>query len=130
MVFYVCFATGFGVGMSTNAALTLLCVVTDDAKVGRVGAAQLFARNQGFTFGAAIGGAVLLFVVTSQLGDVEVARDLIASSDTTPAGAAQAVRAGFAARVAVGLVLSTIGLWAAISLRRSLAAVRLAKRAA
>lgn len=130
MVFFVFFAAGFGVGMSTNAALTLLRTVTDDAKMGRVGAAHLFARNQGFTFGAAIGGAVLLFVVTSQLGDVEVVRELIASSDAPPVGAAEAVRAGFAASVAVGLVLSTFGLWAAISLRRSLAAARLAKRAA
>jgi hypothetical protein len=129
-VFFVFFAAGFGVGMSTNAALTLLRTVTADANMGRVGAAHLFARNQGFTFGAAIGGAVLLFVVTSRLGDVEMVRELIASSDAPPVGAAEAVRAGFAASVAVGLVLSTFGLWAAISLRRSLAAARLAKRAA
>ena len=130
MIFFVFFGAGFGVGMSTNAALTLLRTVTNDAKMGRVGAAHLFARNQGFTFGAAIGGAILLFVVTSQLGDVEVVRELIASSGAPPVGAAEAVQAGFATSVAVGLGLSTLGLWAAIGLRRSITSARLAKRTA
>jgi len=131
MVFLVFFAAGVGVGMSTNAALTLLRTVTDDARMGRVGSAHLFARNQGFTFGAAIGGAVLLFVVTSRLGDVELVRDLIASSDTVaPLGVAEAVRAGFAASVAVGWVLSALGLLAAIGLRRSLTVARMARREA
>ena len=116
--------------MSTNPALTLLCTVTDDAKLGGVGAAHLFVRNQGFTFGGAIGGAILLFVVTSQLGDVEAVRELIPSSDASPIGAAEAVQAGFAASVAVGFGLSTLGLWAAIGLRRSLSSARFAKRAA
>lgn len=117
--------------MSTNAALTLLRTVTDDAKMGRVGSAHLFARNHGFTFGAAIGGAVLLFVVTSRLGDVELVRDLIASSDTVaPLGVAEAVRAGFAASVAVGWVLSALGLLSAIGLRRSLTVARMARREA
>ena len=63
---------GAGVGMSSNAALTLLRVVTESAKIGRVSAAHLFMRNQGFTFGAAIGGAVMLFVIGNQIGDVEL----------------------------------------------------------
>ncbi|MEA1903728.1 MAG: MFS transporter [Actinomycetota bacterium] len=127
--FAVFFAAGVGVGMSTNAALTLLRAVTDPARMGRVGSAHLFARNQGFTFGAAIGGAVLLSVVTSRLGDVEVVRELIASSDAVaPTGAAEAVRAGFAASVAVGLVLSVLGWLASIRMRRSLTEARLAKR--
>ena len=127
--FAVFFVVGVGVGMSTNAALTLLRAVTDPTKMGRVGAAHLFARNQGFTFGAAIGGAVLLFVVTNRLGDPEVVRDLIASSDSVaPTGAAEAVRSGFAASVAVGLVMSVLGWLASISMRRSLTEVRHAKR--
>jgi MFS family permease len=131
LVFFVFFAAGLGVGMSTNAALTLLRAVTDDSKMGRVGSAHLFARNQGFTFGAAIGGAVLLFVVTNQLGDVEVVRELISASEgVAPVGAAESVQAGFGASVAVGLVLSALGLVSVIGMRRSLTAARLAKRAA
>lgn len=97
--------------------------------MGRVGSAHLFVRNQGFTFGAAIGGAVLLFVVANQLGDVELVRELISSSDAAaPPGAAEAVRAGFAANIGVGLVLSALGSLMAINMRRSLAAARIAKR--
>ena len=127
--FAVFFVAGVGVGMSTNAALTLMRAVTDSNQMGRVGAAHLFARNQGFTFGAAIGGAVLLYVVTSRLGDAELVRGLIASSDSVaPPEAAGAVRAGFAASVVVGLVMSFLGMFAALSMRRSLAEVRAAKR--
>ena len=97
--------------------------------MGRVGAAHLFARNQGFTFGAAVGGAVLLFVITRQLGDVELVRDLIASSDVrAPDGAARAVQAGFAANVLVGMALSALGFASAMGMRRSLASARQAKR--
>jgi predicted MFS family arabinose efflux permease len=129
--FAVFFVVGVGVGMSTNAALTLLRAVTDPKKMGRVGAAHLFARNQGFTFGAAIGGAVLLFVVTNRLGDAEVVRELIASSDSVaPTGAAEAVRSGFAASVAIGLVMSVLGWLASIGMRRSLSEARHAKRGA
>lgn len=129
--FLVFFGAGVGVGMSTNAALTLLRAFTESAKMGRVGSAHLFVRNQGFTFGAAIGGAVLLFVVASQLGDVELVRELISSSDSVaPSGAANAVRAGFAANIGVGLVLSALGSLFAITMRRSLTAARVAKREA
>ena len=117
--------------MTTNAALTLMRAVTDSSKMGRVGAAHLFARNQGFTFGAAIGGAVLLFVVTRQLGDVELVRGLIAATDVVPPPeAADAVSSGFAASVVVGLTLSCLGMLAAVAMRRSLAEVRAAKRSA
>lgn len=131
VAFVAFFVAGVGVGMSTNAALTLLRALTDASRMGRVGAAHLFARNQGFTFGAAIGGAVLLFVVTLQLGDVELVRELIASSEAVaPAGAAEAVRDGFAASVGVGLILSVLGWVASIGMRRALAGARLAKRGA
>lgn len=124
------FSAGIGVGMATNAALTLLRSVARDNEVGRVSAAHLFARNQGFTFGSAVGGAVLLFVVTMMLGDVELVRELVASPEGGgPAGAAEAVRSGFAASVGVGLILVIFGLISALPMRRSLAAVRLAKGA-
>lgn len=123
--FAVFFTAGVGVGLVTNASLTLLRAVTDSSRMGRVVSAHLFARNQGFTFGAAIGGAVLLFVVALQLGDVELVQELIAAPEGSgPPGAAEAVRSGFAASVAVGLVLSILGFVAAWRMRRSLAEAR------
>jgi MFS family permease len=123
------FVAGVGIGMSTNAALTLLRAVTDTSQMGRVNSAYLFARNQGFTFGSAIGGAVLLLVVTLQVGDLSLVRELIASGEGSgPPGAAQAVRSGFAVTVGVGAVLSALGLVAAIRMRQALLEARMAKR--
>ncbi len=123
------FAAGVGVGMATNAALTLLRAVTEPSRMGRVSSAHLFSRNQGFTFGAAIGGAVLLLVVGLQLGDVELVRELISSPEGGgPAGAAEAVQSGFAASVAVGLGLTILGFFAAVRMRRALAEARANKR--
>ncbi len=123
------FTAGVGVGMSTNAALTLLRAVTPTAQIGRASSAHLFGRNMGFTFGAAIGGAVLLFVVAGQIGDPELVRGLLAGdAATSPPGSAAAVANGFATSVAVGLVLSVLGLLSSIRLRRSLAVARAAKR--
>ena len=127
--FVVFFTAGVGVGLATNAALTLLRAVTDSSRMGRVASAHLFARNQGFTFGSAIGGAVLLFVVTLELGDVELVRELIAAPEGGgPVGAAAAVRSGFGVTVAVGAALVAIGSLAAIRMRRSLAEAREARR--
>jgi MFS family permease len=129
VAFGVFFVSGVGVGLSTNAALTLLRAVTESDQVGRVVSAHLFARNQGFTFGSAIGGAVLLLVVSLQLGDVELVRELIASPEGGgPQGASAAVRSGFATTVAVGLVLAALGWLGAARMRRSLSAARAAKR--
>jgi MFS family permease len=123
------FSAGVGVGLATNAALTLLRAVTDPSRMGRVASAHLFARNQGFTFGSAVGGAVLLFVVALELGDVGLVRELIASPEGVgPLGAAEAVRSGFAATVAVGLVMSVLGCLACLRMRRFLAGARMAKR--
>jgi len=127
--FLAYFSAGVGVGLATNAALTLLRAVTESSRMGRVASAHLFARNQGFTFGSAVGGAVLLFVVALKVGDVGLVRELIASPEGVgPPGAAEAVRSGFAATVAVGLVMSVLGFLACLRMRRFLAAARMAKR--
>lgn len=126
--FVIFFAAGVGVGMVTNASLTLLRSATESAQIGRVVSANLFVRNQGFTFGAAIGGAVLLLVVTLRLGDAELVRDLIASGQGGgPPGAAEAVRIGFATSITVGLVMAILALVAVIRLRRSLTDARLSR---
>lgn len=127
--FVVFFLAGVGVGMATNASLTLLRAVTGSSQIGRVSAAHLFSRNQGFTFGAAIGGAVLLLVVGRRLGDVELVRELISAPEGGgPEGAARAVQAGFAASVGVGLALSALGFVVAMRMRRALAEARALKR--
>ncbi|HEX6946916.1 MAG TPA: MFS transporter [Acidimicrobiia bacterium] len=127
--FVVFLTSGMGIGMVTNAALTLLRTFAEPAEVGRVVSAHLFARNQGFTFGSAIGGAVLLLVVTIQLGDLALVRELISSAEGSgPSGAADAVQAGFAATVATGAVIALAGLFAALRLRRHLTAARVALR--
>ncbi|MFZ0013595.1 MAG: MFS transporter [Acidimicrobiia bacterium] len=129
LAFIVFFAAGVGVGMTTNAALTLMRSVTESSRMGRVGAAHLFARNQGFTFGAAVGGAVLLFVVARQLNDLSLVRDLLSGSpETASSEAATAVQDGYATTIAVGLVVSSLGWLSAARLRRHLTEARLAKR--
>lgn len=123
--FVIFFTTGVGVGMIMNASLTLLRSSTQPGEVGRVVSANLFVRNQGFTFGAAVGGAVLLLVVTLQLGDPELVRDLIASSaGEGPPGAAEAVQLGFAVATAVGLGIASLGTLAVFRLRRDLTSAR------
>lgn len=127
--YVVFFTAGMGVGMATNAALTLLRTFAESAQIGRLVSAHLFARNQGFTFGSAIGGAVLLFVVTLQLGDLSLVRDLISSAEGSgPPGAAEAVQVGFAASVATGLGMAILGLFSALRMRRSLAEARIARQ--
>ena len=129
VLFVLFFLAGVGVGMTTNAALTLMRTAAKPSEMGRVSAAHLFARNQGFTFGAAIGGAVLLFVVSAQLGDPELVRELIgASAAVTSPESSAAVRSGFGASVGAGAVFSGLGVAAALSMRRALAESRQSKR--
>ena len=115
---------GLGTGMATNAGLTLLRSVSDDAEIGRATAAHQFLRNQGFTMGAAMGGAALLLVVGSVTGDVEAVRELLSSggegaSDTAQVDVdgetAAAVADGYGTAVAIGAVAAGLG---AIPLRR------------
>lgn len=100
---------GFGMGTSTNSALTLLRLLAPDEELGRATAAHQYIRSQGFAGGSALGGAVLLLVVGMQIGDVEVVRQLLAGAgEGTDAGAADvgrsvaaAVRDGFAVAAVV-----------------------------
>jgi MFS family permease len=100
---------GFGMGTSTNSALTLLRMLAPDQELGRATAAHQYIRSQGFAGGSALGGAVLLLVVGTRVGDVEVVRQLLAgvgeATGGTPtdvgATVAGAVRDGFAVAAAV-----------------------------
>jgi MFS family permease len=98
-VFAVLFVAGFGMGNATNSALTLLRQLAPDAELGRATAAHQYIRSQGFAGGAALGGAVLLLVVSTRTGDVEAVRSLLGDqgSDVIVAPAlGAAVADGFA----------------------------------
>jgi MFS family permease len=118
-VFAGLFVSGVGIGLATNAALTILRSATEPRQIGRAGAAHQFMRNQGFTIGSAAGGAILLLVVGRELGSVEPVQQLLAGEDieTGPA-IADAVRQGFGTVTLVSLVVMTLAIGPLISLRR------------
>lgn len=123
------FATGLGVGVSTNAALTLLRAVSDPAEIGRTSAAHQFLRNQGVAYGAALAGTVILFVVAREVGDVEQVRRLLAGETIgVPPGAEAAIVDGFRAAVVTAILLAAGGLVPIWRLRRHLAAARRIRR--
>ncbi|MDH3500235.1 MAG: hypothetical protein OEM97_08945, partial [Acidimicrobiia bacterium] len=129
VVFAASLAAGIGVGVSTNAGLTLIRAVTPGSQIGRVGAAYQFARNQGFTYGAAIGGALLLLVVAARIGDVESVRSLLAGEDdVVNAATAEAVRMGFSIAAIAGTVIAAAGIGFIVATRRSLAPARARRR--
>lgn len=114
---------GVGIGLTTNASLVILRAATPAAQIGRASAANQFARSQGFTLGAAAGGAILLFVVDRRLGSVDPIRTLLAgdeldSSRFTEAAVAEAVRSGFSAATITSLVVMVAAIPAMRSLRR------------
>lgn len=101
---------GLGIGLTTNAALTLLRAVTPVASIGRAGSVYQFARTQGIAFGAALGGAVVLLVVEQRIGDVETVRQVLAGETGEVGGeVSAAVRAGFAVAAATGAVVAAVG---------------------
>ncbi|NND01470.1 MAG: MFS transporter, partial [Acidimicrobiia bacterium] len=112
--------TGSGIGMATNAALTLLQSITATAETGRATSAHQFYRNLGFAVGAAVGGAVMLFVVARQVGDLEAVRELLAGTEGGGVTAG-AIEDGFSASVGAALVLAAAGVAPMRSLRRRLA---------
>lgn len=116
--------TASGVGLGTNAGLTLLRAVSDASEIGRSSAAHQFFRNQGFTLGAAMGGAVILAVVAAAVGDVETVRDVLASDAIPNPAVSEAIRDGYAAAAFTGFAIVTAGLVPYIALRRQLAPAR------
>lgn len=123
LVFAALVVAGFGMGTSTNSALTLLRQLAADGEVGRAVAAHQYIRSQGFAGGSALGGAVLLLVVGTTTGDVEAVRGLLERSGDVavdPAVAA-AVRRGFAV---AGLVCAGVATLAHLPLRTLRRAVR------
>ncbi len=124
-MFVVLFTAGVGVGISTNAGLTLLRALSSSDEIGRATSAHQFYRNLGFTLGAGIGGAVILLVVGRVVGDVEAVRDLLAgNASAASTDAARAISDGFTATAAVGSGIALTALVPFIALRRHLAPAR------
>jgi MFS family permease len=113
-----------GVGLATNAGLTLLRAVSDPSEIGRSSAAHQFFRNQGFTLGSAMGGAVILAVVATAVGDVEAVRGVLASEAIPNPAVSAAISDGYAAAAFAAFGVSTAGLVPFLALRRHLAPAR------
>lgn len=111
---------GVGVGAATNSALTTLRAVTADAEIGRAVAAHQFVRTFGFAVGNALAGAVVLLVVAATSGQVEVVQAVLAGTASADAlaRAADGIRGGFAAAMALGAAIAAIG-WLPLRLVRA-----------
>ncbi len=111
VLFAALFGVGVGIGLATNASLTLLRDVSSPREIGRSTAAHQFFRNQGFAFGSAIGGAALFAIVAATVGDPELVREVLAGEAITTGGTVSAaVESGFALSAAIGAGISTLGL--------------------
>lgn len=131
LIFGVFFVMGLGIGIATNAGLTLLRALTPRAQMGRASAAHAFIRNQGITYGVAAAGAILLLVVARQVGDVETVREVLAGQEAELGGATrEAISSGFAASLFTGAGLVGLGLVPVVALRKHLAEARAARKAA
>lgn len=112
------FGVGLSIGFISTAGLNLLQSSSDPAEMGRTNSAHQFVRTLCITYGVAVGGAVLLFVVDRQAGDVETVRDLLGGDDAEiEPSTIDAIRDGFAAihivsiAAAVACVMAAVVLW-------------------
>ena len=124
MIFGAMLFAGSGLGLSTNAGLTLLQAQATDAETGRATAAYQFYRNLAFMGGSALGGAVILFVVGRQVGDLGAVRELLAGNGEGAGTTADAVGSGFAAAALMGTVVSASAWFPLQALRKHLAPER------
>jgi predicted MFS family arabinose efflux permease len=119
LVFAAFFAVGMSIGFVSTAGLTLIQSASEAGEMGRVNAAHQFLRTLAITYGVALGGAILLYVVDLRVGDVEIVRSVLAGEDVAVAGATgAAVGDGLVWVVVAAFVLGAGCLAAALSLRR------------
>jgi len=120
VIFAAFLVVGVSIGFVSTAGLTLIQSSSESDEMGRVNAAHQFLRTLAITYGVALGGAVLLWVVDRQVGDVEVVRSVLAGEDIDIAGeTASAVQDGMVWVVAAAGVIGAGCLVAALALRRS-----------
>jgi MFS family permease len=125
VIFAGLLSAGVGIGLATNAGLTLLRAVTPAEQIGRAASAHQFIRNQGFTLGSALGGSVLLFTVGARLGTVEPVQRLLSGDDLTASSdVSQAVAGGYATTLMMAAGLSILAFIPISLLRRHLAEAR------
>ncbi len=120
VIFGAFYVMGAAIGFVSTAGLTLLQASADDSEMGRVNSAHQFIRTLGITYGVAVGGAILLFVVGNQIGDVEVVRDVLGGEDVVASGPTlDAIRdglvwvLGFSGVAGLGCLAAAVVLWRA-----------------
>ena len=130
VVFTGFFLMGTSIGFVSTAGLTLLQSSAADSEMGRVNSAHQFIRTLAITYGVAVGGAILLLVVSREVGDVEVVRDVLGGDETAEApGTLDAIRRGlawvhvFSAAVGALCVVAATTLWRQTKARRATADV-------
>ena len=118
VIFGAFYVMGAAIGFVSTAGLTLLQASADDSEMGRVNSAHQFIRTIGITYGVAVGGAILLFVVGDQVGDVEVVRDVLSGKDVIASAATlDAIRDGlvwvlcFSGVAGAGCLAAAMVLW-------------------
>ena len=118
VIFGAFYVMGAAIGFVSTAGLTLLQASADDSEMGRVNSAHQFIRTIGITYGVAVGGAILLFVVGNQIGDVEVVREVLGGEDVTAsAPTLDAIRdglvwvLGFSGIAGLGCLAAATVLW-------------------
>jgi hypothetical protein len=104
---------GTAIGMVATSGLTLLQSLSEPAEMGRVTSAHQFIRTLCITYAVAVGGALLLFVVDRQVGDVEAVRQVLAGDlDVAEAGlgpdTVQAVGDGLAVVIGFALCMAVL----------------------
>jgi MFS family permease len=118
VVYGLSFAQGLGIGMMTNAAVTLIQSAADPAEMGRASSAHQFSRHLGGTIGTAAAGAVLFGVVSAKIGSVEPVRDLLDDRPTELGDATRAaIATGFRGVALVSTVITAGGLAVALKVR-------------
>jgi MFS family permease len=78
-VFALFFGYGVGVGLVSLCLLTLVHTHAESGEIGRATAAYQFARTLGYSCGAGLTGGIVLFVVSSLIGDAQQVRPLLSS---------------------------------------------------
>lgn len=113
------FAMGMAIGFVSTSGLNLMQASAAGSEMGRVNAAHQFIRTLCITFGVAIGGAILLFVVDRRVGDVEAVREVLRGEGAIVSSTTlDAIRDGLAWVHVFGGLVAIGCLAAAITLRR------------
>ena len=117
------FVVGLSLGATTNAAWSLLQSSSLTSEAGRANSSHQFLRSLSVTIAVALSGAVLLWVVDRQTGDVESVRKLLAGdsdADAVDAAVSNAVADGLGTVLLVSVVFALAATWSGWALRRSL----------